>query len=171
MPSFSLLDPKDLEAVVDYVLVLTHRGELEAELAGEAEVADEVDPARVDEIVKTILNKWEQARGQVVYPTTPMPEFTAAVVDQGKKAFLTVGCAQCHGEDGRGQMATQRRDRRLGQPDQGGRPDLGDAPRRHRAAGHLPAHRRGHQRHADAVVPRLARRRSPSGSGTWSATC
>jgi mono/diheme cytochrome c family protein len=106
MPSFSLLDPKDLDAVVDYVLVLTHRGELEAELAAEAEVSDEVDPARVNEMVATILGRWEQARGHVVYPTTPMPEFTPAIVDRGKKAFLTVGCAQCHGEDGRGQMAT-----------------------------------------------------------------
>jgi mono/diheme cytochrome c family protein len=106
MPSFSLLDPKDLHAVVDYVLVLTHRGELEAELAGEAEVADEVDPARVGEMVATILGRWEQARGRVVYPTAPMPQFTPEIVDQGKKAFLTVGCAQCHGEDGRGQLAT-----------------------------------------------------------------
>ena len=30
MPSFSLLSPKDLDAVVDYVLILTRRGELEA---------------------------------------------------------------------------------------------------------------------------------------------
>jgi mono/diheme cytochrome c family protein len=106
MPAFSLLDPKDLDAMVDYVLVLTHRGELEAELAGEAEVADEVDMARVPEMVRGVLAKWEQARGRIVYPTTPMPEFTPEVVAQGKKAFLTVGCAQCHGEDGRGQMAT-----------------------------------------------------------------
>ncbi len=106
MPAFNLLDPKDLDAVVDYVLVLTHRGELEAELAGEAEVSDEVDPNRVNEMVAAILGRWGQARGKVVYPTTPMPGFTPAVVDQGKKAFLTVGCAQCHGEDGRGQMAT-----------------------------------------------------------------
>jgi mono/diheme cytochrome c family protein len=35
-----------------------------------------------------------------------MPEFTLATLDHGKKAFLTVGCAQCHGEDGRGQMVT-----------------------------------------------------------------
>ena len=106
MPSFSLLDPKDLDAVVDYVLVLTHRGELEAELADEAEFDDAVDPAQVPEIVKTVVDKWEQARGQVVYPTTPMPQFTPAIVEQGKKAFLTIGCAQCHGDDGRGQMAT-----------------------------------------------------------------
>jgi mono/diheme cytochrome c family protein len=106
MPSFSLLDPKDLEAVVDYVLVLTHRGELEAELAGEAEVSDEVDPAKVEEMVKIILGKWEQARSHVVYPTRPMPEFTEAIVDQGRNAFKAVGCVQCHGDDGRGMMAT-----------------------------------------------------------------
>jgi mono/diheme cytochrome c family protein len=106
MPAFNLLDPKDLEAVVDYVLVLTHRGELEAELAGEAEVSDEVDPAKVEEMVKTILNKWEQARGHVVYPTRPMPEFTEAIVEQGRNAFKAVGCIQCHGDDGRGMMAT-----------------------------------------------------------------
>ncbi len=102
MPAFNLLDPKDLDAVVGYVLVLTHRGELEAE----AEVADVVDMARVPELIKGVLGKWEQARGRVVYPSTPMPDFTPAVVEQGKKAFLTVGCAQCHGEDGRGQLAT-----------------------------------------------------------------
>jgi mono/diheme cytochrome c family protein len=106
MPEFNLLDPKDLDAVVDYVLVLTHRGELEAELAAEAEVSDEVDAARVPEMIRGILAKWDQARGRVVYPTTPMPEFTPEVVALGKKAFLTVGCAQCHGEDGRGQLAT-----------------------------------------------------------------
>ena len=88
--------------------------------------------------------------------STPMPDFTRANVDQGKKAFLTIGCAKCHGDDGRGQMASNVGDGRLGQPDQGRRPDLRDAPRRDRAAGHLPPHRRGHQRHADAVVPRYA---------------
>jgi mono/diheme cytochrome c family protein len=35
-----------------------------------------------------------------------MPQFTTALVDQGKKAFLTLVCVQCHGQDGRGQMAT-----------------------------------------------------------------
>jgi mono/diheme cytochrome c family protein len=106
MPSFSLLDPKDVDAVVDYVLVLTHRGELESELAGEAEVADEVDTGRVPEMVRGVLAKWEQARGRVVYPSTPMPELTSAVVDRGRSAFQSVGCIQCHGDDGRGMMAS-----------------------------------------------------------------
>jgi mono/diheme cytochrome c family protein len=106
MPAFNLLAPRDLEAVVDYVLVLTHRGELEAELAEEAEVSEAIEPGRVPEMVAAVLNRWATARGQVVYPATPMPAFTTALVDQGKKAFLGMACIQCHGEDGRGQLAT-----------------------------------------------------------------
>ena len=106
MPSFSLLAPSDLEAVVDYVLTLTRRGELEAQLAEEAEFNESIESSRVPELVAAVLTRWDQARGQVVYPTTPMPQFTKAIVEQGKKAFLSLACAQCHGDDGRGQMVT-----------------------------------------------------------------
>jgi mono/diheme cytochrome c family protein len=106
MPSFALLPPGELDAVVDYDLTLTHRGELESQLAEEAEFTDSLPMARVPELVKAVMNRWDQARGQIVYPTTTMPQFTAADVDHGKKAFMTVGCSQCHGEDGRGQMLT-----------------------------------------------------------------
>jgi mono/diheme cytochrome c family protein len=106
MPAFGLLPPKDLEAVVDYVLTLTHRGELEEQLASEAEFNESIEASRVPELVSTVLTRWDQARGQVVYPTTPMPQFTTALLEQGKKSFLSLACAQCHGEDGRGQMAT-----------------------------------------------------------------
>ena len=68
-------------------------------------------------------------------------------------------------------MASNVGHRRLGQPDQGGRPDLRDAPRRHRAAGHLPAHRRRDQRHADALVPRHAQGAARRRPGTSSPTC
>jgi len=108
MPSFSLLAPADLEAVVDYVLVLTHRGELEAQLAEEAEFGDTIENDRVTEMIANIKTRWRQARSNIVYPLTPMPEFTPEVVARGKQAFLTVGCAQCHGEDGRGQLATNK---------------------------------------------------------------
>lgn len=103
MPSFRLLPQQDLEAVIDYVLVLTHRGELESQLAEAAEVDGEVNKEGVAEIVATILGKWRAAEGQVVYPSTPMPEFTASTVEAGRNAFLTKGCSQCHGPDGRGQ--------------------------------------------------------------------
>lgn len=106
MPSFALLPPHDLDAVIDYVLTLTHRGELESQLADEAEFTDALPMGRVPELVTAVMTRWEQARGQIIYPSTPMPKFTTADVERGKKAFMTVGCSQCHGEDGRGQMLT-----------------------------------------------------------------
>ena len=45
-----------------------------------------------------------------------MPEFKQANIDQGKKAFLTKGCAKCHGDDGRGQMASNVGDDAWGNP-------------------------------------------------------
>jgi mono/diheme cytochrome c family protein len=106
MPSFALLPPDDQDAVIDYVLVLTHRGELETELAAEAEFNDSIERPRIGELITTVLDRWEAARAQIVYPVTPMPQFTAALVEEGKKAFLTKACIQCHGDDGRGQLAT-----------------------------------------------------------------
>jgi mono/diheme cytochrome c family protein len=110
MPSFHLLPPQELEAVVDYVLALTHRGELEEALADAAEFDGQVDPKAVPEMVKTVLGRWKEARTKVVYPVTPMPELTRAHAQKGKEAFLTKGCSKCHGDDGRGQTAENRGD-------------------------------------------------------------
>jgi mono/diheme cytochrome c family protein len=103
MPSFHLLPEGDLEAVVDYVLALTRRGELETALAEAAEFDGQIDPAAVPGIIDTILAKWEAAPTHVVYPLTPAPGFTRDSVQKGKEAFLSKGCSKCHGEDGRGQ--------------------------------------------------------------------
>ena len=106
MPAFKLLPKKDVEAVVDYVLALTHRGELENQIAVTAEVEEEVDPEVVEEdLVPLIVDAWKQASQSEVHPLTPQPEFTEQHVVAGKKAFLTKGCSKCHGEDGRGLTA------------------------------------------------------------------
>lgn len=106
MPSFALLAEEDLQAVIDYVLVLTHRGELELQLAIEGENEDEIDAGAVPEKIAAIEARWAAARGQVVRPLTHMPEYSEATVEAGKKAFLseTAGCFKCHGPDGRGQV-------------------------------------------------------------------
>jgi mono/diheme cytochrome c family protein len=106
MPAFPLLPPTDLDAVVDYVMALTHRGELETKLADGAEFDEQVDEKRVPELVQEVLSRWQLARSQVVYPSTPMPEFKRSSVDEGKAAFLSIGCSKCHGEDGRGMLAS-----------------------------------------------------------------
>lgn len=107
MPAFDLLAVEEIEAVVDYVLVLTHRGELEVLLALGAEARDEVDPEATAELVDEISGLWRAARTQVVYPLTRMPPYSEQTVEKGKQAFLsaTAECFKCHGPDGRGQTA------------------------------------------------------------------
>ncbi len=106
MPAFKLLPKKDVEAVVDYVLVLTHRGELENQIALTAQAEEEVDPEVVEEdLVPLVVDAWKRASQSEVHPMTPQPEFTQQHVVAGKKAFLTKGCSKCHGEDGRGLTA------------------------------------------------------------------
>jgi len=108
MPSFARLPKADLEAVVDYVIALSKRGELESQLVQEADPDEpEIDPEIVQELVDYIAESWKSAHFTEVMPLTPLPEFTAEDVAIGKELFTSpdVGCANCHGGDGRGQTA------------------------------------------------------------------
>lgn len=106
MPAFKLLPPEEIKAVVDYVMTLTHRGELEEQIAVVADFEEEVDPDLVkEESVPLILTLWKNAQGSQVVPMSPQPVFTEEHIDRGKSAFLSKGCSKCHGADGRGQTA------------------------------------------------------------------
>ena len=104
MPGFKLLPEEEIEAVVDYVLVLTQRGELEEFVATIAEQEEEISSELLEDydVVGTITSRWQQAGADEVHPLTPQPEFTDQHVAAGEKAFLDRGCAKCHGNDGRG---------------------------------------------------------------------
>jgi mono/diheme cytochrome c family protein len=102
MPSFAQLSTDDLHDVVDYVLVLTHRGELERALLDDAESAGEIDPEAVPEYVQNIVERWQEAERQQVMPLSAMPPFTPESIAAGKQAFLSMDCTKCHGKDGRG---------------------------------------------------------------------
>ncbi|MBI1349328.1 c-type cytochrome [bacterium] len=117
MPGFALLPEHDLQSVVDYVLYLSRRGELEELLALTAESEEEIDPEMVEEdLVPTVLQRWQDGDEGEVRPLTPPPKFTSENVERGKAAFLTKGCSKCHGEDGRGQTAENRGNDAWGQP-------------------------------------------------------
>jgi mono/diheme cytochrome c family protein len=105
MPSFNLIMKDDLEAVVDYVLVLTHRGELASSLLYVAEVNNELTSDGVQsEAIDPLLAKWSNARASVILPMTSEPALTMERVARGKELFLSsgIGCLKCHGADGRG---------------------------------------------------------------------
>lgn len=109
MPGFSLLPEQDQQAVVDYVLMLTRRGELEEQLVALADAEDAVEPDVVkDELIPDVLRRWADSIAAEVLTITPQPRFTSEHVERGKQAFLTKGCSKCHGEDGRGQTKDNR---------------------------------------------------------------
>jgi mono/diheme cytochrome c family protein len=102
MPQFDLLPKSEIEAVTDYVLALTHRGELEAVLTAEADAAQELPDDFLPQAIDDVLTPWKEAETQAVQQLSPQPRFTAERIEEGRKAFLSIGCSQCHGEDGRG---------------------------------------------------------------------
>lgn len=103
MPAFHLLPAQEIDAVVDYILVLTHRGELEIQLAAEADSSQELPDDTVAELKTLVIERWSEAESKATYPLSAQPIFTVEHVAAGKQAFLTRGCSKCHGEDGRGQ--------------------------------------------------------------------
>jgi mono/diheme cytochrome c family protein len=105
MPSFRRLPKRDLEAVVDYVLTLTHRGELEELLIAEADNEGQLTDEQTAALVKNVLGRWKDASDNVVEPATPMPAITTQTIAEGKAAFLKRECFKCHGRDGRGGLA------------------------------------------------------------------
>lgn len=107
MPSFRWLSSQDLNAVVDYVIHLSFRGELEFQMA--AEIADEydedqdIDPEHFDEVLERIDAAWDRADTQLVLPLTAQPQVSESTIAAGRAAFQAQACAKCHGEDGKGQ--------------------------------------------------------------------
>ena len=130
MPPFILMPSDQLEALSDYVVYLSKRGELERELllvysqegSTEEELkksgetlsdADrdeliEVITETAEERIETINEAWETAQDFVVEPeetdvTTVNGDAFEASVTRGKELYLgsNSGCTKCHGVDGR----------------------------------------------------------------------
>lgn len=105
MPSFRLLPKRDLDAVMEYVLALTHRGELEERLIAQAESEGELPDETVEELKEGVLARWKLAHEKVVEPETKMPPLTAESIAAGAAIFQKRECFKCHGGDGRGGLA------------------------------------------------------------------
>ena len=129
MPSFALLDPDDLDALVDYVIFLSTRGEVERRMIAAA--IDELDysetsPAQglilssqsdteggqvVQEVMDRVHKDWEEANShEVAVPSFAelSGEQLAASVARGSDFFhgQVANCAGCHGPGGDGSLPT-----------------------------------------------------------------
>ncbi len=106
MPAFRFLPEEEREAVIDYVMVLASRGQLELDLIREAETEldeeDDFDPEVVAEYVTDIADSWGRAEDELVRPLTVNPPRTEETIQQGAVAFAEFSCIKCHGPDARG---------------------------------------------------------------------
>jgi mono/diheme cytochrome c family protein len=106
MPPFRFLSEQETEAVIDYVMVLASRGELEIALLREAETeldeADDFDPEVVAEYVTDIATSWKRAEDELVRPITVNPPRTPETIHAGAVAFAELYCVKCHGTNARG---------------------------------------------------------------------
>ncbi|QEL15374.1 c-type cytochrome [Limnoglobus roseus] len=112
MPSFALLPPDQLDAVVDYTLFLALRGKVESDLLS-AVLGEDGLTGPPELFAELSLTHWAKrfadAEAKVVRPPVPPLDVkdggTDAAYDgqvrRGFAAFQTAGCASCHRDYGR----------------------------------------------------------------------
>jgi mono/diheme cytochrome c family protein len=116
MPSFeALMTGPEIEQVLDFVIFLSMRGEVQRLLVEEALISDENDPAAlapeiVQEYATVVFEKWKAAEAQVVAPETPRVPSTPESIRRGRALFLNLvaeqqyrlDCMDCHGPRAQG---------------------------------------------------------------------
>src|SRR5262249_23672969 len=112
MPAFhSLLKPDEIERVIDYIMFLSMRGEVEAGLVylaqdtEEANVDSELGPEQAQEVVQLVFDRWKNAESNVIDPKVPKPDPSPESIARGKDLFLGskgLQCYGCHGLDAKG---------------------------------------------------------------------
>ena len=125
MPSFALLPPDEVDALVEYVKYLSMRGQMEVALENYVfdeglEPDDPLDPATdpelkdilVNDLLAMVVEGWQGAAEQVIVPDESAippadrtPEEIAASAAKGRELFYSAtkgNCMQCHGPTGLG---------------------------------------------------------------------
>ncbi|MBY0312373.1 MAG: c-type cytochrome, partial [Phycisphaerales bacterium] len=112
MPAFqSLLRPDEIERVIDYVIFLSLRGEVEGGLyylaqdIEDANAETELGPDQVQEVTQLVFDRWKNADANVLDPKTPRLASSAESIARGRELFLGkkgLQCYGCHGLDGKG---------------------------------------------------------------------
>ena len=107
MPGFPWMSDQDLNAVIDYVMFLSRRGEVERDvtlMAQEYDEEEDIDFIEFTDAIDSSVESWHDAETAVVLPVTAEPAYGQETVTAGRTLFLSQGCSKCHGEDGKGQV-------------------------------------------------------------------
>src|SRR5262245_41049436 len=105
MPSFSLFDQQEIDNVLDYILLLSIRGQTEGFVVSELESGGaSINREAVDEQATVVARRWVGTDAKVVKPKVARVDATAESIDRGRKLFLSerAQCTKCHGKTGLG---------------------------------------------------------------------
>lgn len=108
MPSFRRFTDAQLHGLVDYVRLLSIRGETELLLASFYSPDEGIHFDNVEENYVTVVGKWRAAADHLIAYQGEIPRATPERIEHGRYLFTTSGekgganCASCHGESGRG---------------------------------------------------------------------
>lgn len=110
MPNFKRFSRGELEGLVDYVRLLSMRGENELMLALSTLDSDngDVPLGDVEETYSLIWSKWQAAEDKVIQlegDVLRAENATPERIEHGRELFIgtVANCATCHGEDARGE--------------------------------------------------------------------
>lgn len=125
MPSFSLLAGDDIDALVDYVVYLSVRGEVERGLLAAAleldygedrpqadwrlSLDDENEGGKVvQEVLQDVVGSWQVASADAPVWIDTQGQESAASIQRGKDIFhgQIANCVGCHGPSGNGNAVT-----------------------------------------------------------------
>ncbi|MBI3463742.1 MAG: cytochrome c, partial [Planctomycetes bacterium] len=104
MPSFALYDAQEVERILDYVILLSIRGEAERFLVDSYQPGEPITTEVANEKASIVADFWNGTDQKVVKPKTPPPPPNDKSLANGKKLYLNtnVQCFNCHGREGRG---------------------------------------------------------------------
>jgi mono/diheme cytochrome c family protein len=113
MPSFRKLDGGQIDALLEYVVYLSIRGQTELYLFEQVVDEDAPLPLDIDEVLRAAVlpaaNSWDEAAAMAVVP--PPMETVSSAIARGRELFggTAAQCAKCHGAtgDGRGPQSDE----------------------------------------------------------------
>jgi mono/diheme cytochrome c family protein len=105
MPSFRRFSVAEREGLVDYVRLLSMRGEVENRLVSTFKEEESLTTTAVLESYKDVWDKWQEAKTKLVVFDGVVPPATPEMIARGKELFHDAkkgNCASCHGDLGLG---------------------------------------------------------------------
>ena len=119
MPSFRLLEPREIDALVEYIVYLSMRGQTEEALiefaVNEVDLDDDGEPLPIPTDRETLIDEiflgfevpqsWQDAPEQIIHPDADTREDAGepTAIARGRELFYAEGgCVKCHGPSGQG---------------------------------------------------------------------